>query len=329
MPAYSDIELRGIFRSTRHLPLWVLLQGSGLAQELGLARIRFEFCASSSVAEAALLEGRADFISGNHISPYALVGKGVPIVSLASPDNAKHDKLVSREPMRTLAELRGKRLGETALIGPDGGYAHTRGNHWLYIRRDGLDPAEVQWVELAPTSADGFAEKQMRAMAEGRVDATFVTHTEDYEKQGFHVLTPAPLPMISGPTITSSLPALERIDRLGERLVKAMVLAIHFAKTRGAEAETILAHLGAQHPRLRGRQAAKLARWPAKPYPDPQGVLNAWELARMQYPEALDAHPLALWDLRYLRDLDASGYIDALYSSSGMRISTPAFRISS
>lgn len=315
MAVYPNTELRGMFRSTRHLPLWVLLQEAGLLRQLGIGRIHFEFCSSSSVAEAALLEGRIDFISGNHISPYALLGKGAPIVSLASPDNSKHDKLVSREPLRTLADLRGKRLGETALIGPEGGYAHTRGNHWLYIKRDGLDPEELEWVELAPTSADGFGEKQMQAMVDARVDATFVTHTEEYEKRGFHVLAPAPLPMITGPTITSSLPKLGQIDRLGERLVKAMVLGIHFAKTRTAEAEKILQHLGAAHARLRGGQAAKLAQWPAKPYPDPQGVANAYELARMQYPEARDVHPLALWDLRYLKDLDASGFIDALYRS--------------
>jgi hypothetical protein len=312
MATYSSIEVSGIFRSARHLPLWVLLHETGLLKQVGISKIHFEFCSSSSVAEQALLEGRIDFISGNHISPYALVARGAPIVSLASPDNSKHDQLVSREPLRSLADLRGKRLGETALIGPDGGYAHTRGNHWLYIKREGLDPAEVEWVELAPTS-QGFAEKQMQAMLDGRVDATFVTRTDEYEKHGFHVLTPPPLPMISGPTVTSSLPKLEQIDRLGERLVKAMVLGIYFAKTYTDEAEKVLANLGSVHPRLRGRQGAKLARWPAKPYPDPQGVANAHELARVQYPEVNNVHPLALWDLRYLRDLDASGFIDELY----------------
>lgn len=313
MATDSLVEVRGIFRSARHLPLWVLLQETGLLRQAGIERIHFEFCGSSSVAEDALLAGGIDFISGNHISPYALVARGVPIVSLASPDNSKHDKLVSRAPMRSLQDLRGKRLGETALIGPDGGYAHTRGNHWLYIKRDGLDPAAVEWVELAPTSADGFGEKQLQAMLDGRVDATFVTRTDEYERHGFHVLTPPPLPMISGPTITSSLPKLEQIGRLGERLVKAMVLGIHFAKTRTAEAEKILGGLGERYPRLRGGEAIKLAQWPAKPYPDPLGVANAYELARMQYPEAKDVHPLALWDLRYLRDLDASGFIDELY----------------
>jgi len=218
--------------------------------------------------------------------------------------------------MRSLADLRGRRLGETSLIGPDGGYAHTRGNHLLYIKRDGLDPSEVEWVELAQTSADGFGEKQLQAMLDGHVDATFVTRTEEYERHGFHVLTPAPLPMISGPTITSSAPKLAQIDRLGERLVKAMVLGIHFAKTRTAEAETILANLGERYPRLRGKEATKLAQWPAKPYPDPLGVANAYELARLQYPEAKDVHPLALWDLRYLRDLDSSGFIDRLYQEN-------------
>jgi hypothetical protein len=52
---------------------------------------------------------------------------------------------------------------------------------------------------------------------------------------------------------------------------------------------------------------------PKKPYPDPQGVINAYELGCIKAPEAKQVSPLALWDLHYLRELDNSGFIDKLY----------------
>ena len=41
--------------------------------------------------------------------------------------------------------------------------------------------------------------------------------------------------MINGPTLTTSYTVLQKKKGLGERLVKALVLGIHFAKTQRAE----------------------------------------------------------------------------------------------
>ncbi len=313
MADYSSIELHGIFRSPRHFALWFLMEQSGILAQVGIRKIHFDYRESSSEAEEALFKGSIDFISGNHISPYALIANGYPIVSLASPDNVMHARVVSREPIASLTELRARRVGDVDVTGPDGGYNHTRGNHMLYLRRGGLEPDQVQWVILASTAAGDYDKKQLQAMVEGRIDATFVRRTTEYERHGFHVFTPPPLPMVSGPTITTSLTKLQKIDRLGERLVKAMVLAIHFAKTKAAEGERILQELDRRHPKWGGITVERLARMPAKPYPDLIGIANAYELACMQYPEAREVDPIALWDMHYLRMLDHSGFIDTLY----------------
>lgn len=313
MTEYSDIEVRGVFRSPRHFALWHLMEESGIARQVGIRKFHLDYHESSSQAEAALFEGEIDFISGNHISPYALIAKGYPIVSLASPDNIMHARLVSREPIKALAELRGRRIGDLHTTGPDGGYNHTRGNHMLYLRQAGVEPDKVEWVVLAETAARDYGKKQMQAMQDGRIDATFTVRTAEYEKRGFHVYKPPPLPMISGPTITSTLTQLEKMDRLGERLVKAMVLTIHFAKTKGAETERILKDLDRRYPQWAGMTVDRLTRMPAKPYPDVIGIANAYEIACMQYPEAREIDPIALWDMHYLRALDDSGFIDKLY----------------
>jgi hypothetical protein len=131
-------------------------------------------------------------------------------------------------------------------------------------------------------------------------------------EEGFHLLALDPLPMTNGPTLTTSYTALSKKKGLGERLVKALVLGIHFAHTKKADTEKILERLSQK--RNHSYQYRTLARMPRKPYPDPQAIINAYELGCIKGPEAKALSPLALWDLHYLRELDNSGFIDKLYS---------------
>jgi ABC-type nitrate/sulfonate/bicarbonate transport system substrate-binding protein len=117
--------------------------------------------------------------------------------------------------------------------------------------------------------------------------------------------------MINGPTLTTSYTVLHKKKELGERLVKALVLGIHFAKTKRDKTEKILRNLNKK--KGESFQYRSLERMPNKPYPDPQGVINAYELGCIKAPEAKQVSALALWDLHYLRELDNSGFIDKLY----------------
>ncbi|HEX2386211.1 MAG TPA: hypothetical protein VHL99_06595, partial [Candidatus Binatia bacterium] len=276
-------------------------------------KVTFEFCDSSSLAEAALFGGDVDFVSGNHITPYALVARGKPMVCLASPSNSVNDKLVTREPVRGIADLRGKRIADTTLVDSHGGYHHLRGNHMVYVMRAGLRLDDVEWVELCETMNE-FRTAQLEGMKSGRADATFVTGgTERYEQAGFHVLPLEPLPMITGPTLTSTLANLKRKDRLGERLVKAQALGIHFARTRREETEKILEGLRQRVPEAKRVTYNSVAKLQPKPYPDLRGIGNAYELCCLKDAAAKSVSPTALWDIHYLRELDDSGFIDRLY----------------
>jgi len=315
MADYDPIEIRGLYRSHTHLPIWEVIEQAGIWDRVGM-KVRFEFCDSSAVGEGALFEGSVDFVSGNHISPYGLVACGKPIVCLASPSNSVNDRLVSREPVTSISDLRGKRIGDTTLLDPAGGYHHLRGNHMLYVMRGGLRLDEVQWVELSDTMRE-FRTAQLEGLKAGRVDATFVTGSpEKYEQAGFEVLDLEPLPMITGPTLTSTLANLRRKERLGERLVKALVLGIHFARTRRQDTERMLEGLRQRVPEAGRTNYNSVAKLLPKPYPDHRGVANAYELCCMKDPKAKELSPLALWDLHYLRELDDSGFVDRLYAES-------------
>jgi ABC-type nitrate/sulfonate/bicarbonate transport system substrate-binding protein len=312
MVDYEPLEIRGFYRSYSHLPIWEVMDKAGIWDQVGL-KVTFEFCDSSSAAEQALFDGNIDFVSGNHISPYLLVRRGKPIVSLSSPSNSVNDKLVARFPIQNMAELRGKRIGDTTLVDSIGGYHHPRGNHMLYVLRGGLRLDGVEWVELTESNNE-FRAMQLESVKSGTVDATFVTgNTETFEQAGLHTLFLDRLPMINGPTLTSTLTALQRKDRLGERLVKAQVMGIHFARTRRGETERILEGLRQRIPEAKNVNYRSVAKLLPKPYPDHEGVANAYKLCCLKSPEAEEMSPMALWDLHYLRELDNSGYIDALY----------------
>ena len=96
--------------------------------------------------------------------------------------------------------------------------------------------------------------------------------------------------------------------------MKALVLSIHFAKTRPWETKKILGDLN----KRTGEdfKYERLEQMPRKPYPDAQPVINAYELGCIKTPEAKQVSPLVLWDLHDLRALDNSGFIDKLYRRS-------------
>jgi len=315
MSEYETLEIRGYYRSHSHLPIWEVMDKAGVWERVGL-KVSFEFCESSSAAEKALFDGTVDFVSGNHISPYLLVRRGKPIVCLASPSNSVNDKLVSRLPIKDVSELRGKRIGDTTLVDSIGGYHHPRGNHMLYVMRGGLRLDEVEWVELSESNKE-FHGMQLDVLRSGKVDAIFVTgNTEKFEQAGLHVLPLDRLPMINGPTLTSTLTTLQKKDRLAERLVKAQVLGIHFARTHRGETEKILEGLRQRVPECKNVNYRSVAKLLPKPYPDHEAVANAYKLCCLKTPETEEMSPMALWDLHYLRELDHSGFIDALYKSN-------------
>jgi ABC-type nitrate/sulfonate/bicarbonate transport system substrate-binding protein len=307
------MTIRGFFRSHSHLPLWEVIQQAGIWNEVGL-KVSFEFCDSSEAAEKALFGGDVDFVSGNHISPYLLVRRGKPIVSLSSPSNSVNDRLVTRFPVQQVSDLRGKRIGDTTLVDSIGGYHHPRGNHMLYVMRGGLKLDDVEWVELSESNRE-FQSMQMDALQSGKIDAIFVTgNTEKLQQAGMHVLSLDSLPMINGPTLTTTLTTLQQKEGLAERMVKAQVMGIHFARTRRGETETILEGLRRRIPECRNVQYRSVAKLFPKPYPDHEAVANAYRLCCMKNPEAEEQSPMALWDLHYLRTLDNSGFIDQLYA---------------
>jgi len=185
----------------------------------------------------------------------------------------------------------------------------------LYVMRGGLKLNDVEWVELSESNNE-FKAMQMNVLKTKKVDAIFVTgNTDKFEQAGMHVLALDRLPMINGPTLTSTLTTLQNKEGLAERLVKAQVMGIHFARTRRGETEAILDGLRQREPECKNVQYRAVAKLLPKPYPEHEAVANAYKLCCLKNPETEEQSPMALWDLHYLRTLDNSGFIDELYKN--------------
>ncbi|MPZ15192.1 MAG: hypothetical protein GEU73_12340 [Chloroflexi bacterium] len=317
MEDYPPCELRAMFRAG-HSQFWEVADKAGILPGMGLKLTYLEGTDDPREAEDALFSGKIDMICGNHITPYIWVARGKPIVCLASPSNAVQNRVVTREPVSSLAEFKAKglRIADTNLISSKGIASHDRLNHILDVMRQGYAEGEAEWIEVGAAGERGAgADLQARlfdTVRLGKADAAFAGRARREEVQDLHILDLPELPMINGTTITASYEALHMKERLAERLVRAMVETIHFTRVHPDQAQRFLDVKDTRAYTQHGGRIESITRSPIKPYPSPEGVLNAWELSRMRYEDAQAANPFSLWDMHYLRELDLSGFIDEL-----------------
>jgi hypothetical protein len=314
----SDLKPYGLnvlFRA-QHNAMWELAHKAGILAEMNLSIASMEYADNSKEAEAQLFRGGIDFIAGNHISPYMWVARNRPIVQIASPGNSVRDSIMSRQELESLDQLSGQeiRIADSNYRDRYGSVQHPRGNHILETFRAGLSPDQVTWVECGEFDDPNLRKTIVETVAAGKADVGFASYADPatLRDTGLHALQLPTLPMINGTTITTTFDILHQKEQLGERLVRAMVLAIHYARMYPQEAQKLLDTRMGKPYREYGGRAQGIARYPMKPYPTQDAISAAHELCCLQYEEAKGIQPSALWDLHYLRELELSGFIDEL-----------------
>lgn len=297
------------YRSSRHLGLLHVIGESGSWEKHDL-RVEYDYWISSEDAHQAIAEGSVEFVGGNHISPYAARTRGDRWVYVGQTQNVFPHKLIVREDsgIDSVDDLRGKTIGGI-------GTGHPSLTTGLYLKQHGLDPEQGE-VTLKKTEA----RPTWQAVKDGEVDATFVTAPGDLlaRKAGLKVVAIDLMPMIEFTSLSTSLTFVERHPDIVERFVKGVVEGIAFFKTRKAETLDIMRRKYS----ARGELDDEGAEWlyeelastlESKPYPRLRAVDNVYELALQQDEAAAQVEPLSLWDTHFVRSLDDSGFIDALY----------------
>jgi ABC-type nitrate/sulfonate/bicarbonate transport system substrate-binding protein len=305
-------ELRIIYRSNSHAPLWIVAEKSGVWEKNSLAVNTSPQLVREKAVEA-LRNGHVDLISGNHHNLYVRNAKGEDFVHLAQAgNNWTENRLVVAHGIRSVIDLKGKKVAVDKLT------SHAGLNVWLFLRQEGLDAdrGDVDLVELP-----GPVEERWKRVLSGEFAGTFVTlpHDTRAERAGAHVIRVRAMPMIRGVTLTTTMSFVKNYEAKIRLLIRGFVDAIHFFITRKQETLEILKEHASPILHLQSDEevetlyeewAQSLGR---KPYPAIEAIANVFRLAVRRNPEIASFNPLALWDSHYVRELDDSGYIDQLY----------------
>ena len=306
------VELRIIYRSNSHAPLWIVAEKSGVWEKNSLAVNTSPQLVREKAVEA-LRNGHVDLISGNHHNLYVRNAKGEDFVHLAQAgNNWTENRLVVAHGIRSVIDLKGKKVAVDKLT------SHAGLNVWLFLRQEGLDAdrGDVDLVELR-----GPVEERWQRVLSGEFAGTFVTlpHDTRAERAGAHVIRVRAMPMIRGVTLTTTMSFVKNHEAKIRLLIRGFVDAIHFFITRKQETLEILKEHASPILHLQSDEEVETLyeEWAhsleRKPYPAIEAIANVFRLAVRRNPEIASFNPLALWDSHYVRELDDSGYIDQLY----------------
>jgi ABC-type nitrate/sulfonate/bicarbonate transport system substrate-binding protein len=306
-------KIRIYYRAPSHVPLWKVMEECGFLAKHGLEMEFGSLEGQRKRAADGLKSGELDVVSGNHHNLYARKAiDGDPYVHIAQSNNSwRENYLVMGKGVNSLADLKGKRV---AMDDYDG---HTGLNVWLYLKLHGLE--EGTDVELVTDAVKG-AERARRIM-EGKYEATFIRAVDRLRagRSGVRIMELPTMAMIEGVTLTTTTTYVKNHEDEARSLIRALIDATHFFKTRKADTLAVIKKHCTDLLKMQNdeewdcfyeTQASSLE---AKPYPSLEAVRNVFALALKRNPEIADFHPLALWDLHYVREIEDSGYIKQLY----------------
>ncbi len=289
-----------------YLTMWTAKE-AGIFAKNGLA---VDLVYLSGTAVVALISGDISiaYVGGPQVINSVLRGSDVVIVAagLVTPDLW----LMSPPEIKTADQLRGK----TVAISRFGASFDllTR----LALQKIGLTPMkDVTLIQV------GGSTERRAALDSGRVQAALLTHPGTFimQKRGFNVLadfSALGLPFQHDAVVTTRRFIQQRSDIVRE-VVKSQVEAVHRVKTdRETSIKVLTKYLKIQDPYISTKTYETSVTdqiIPRKQYPSVEGIKTILDWVAQTDPKAKTAKPEDFVDLRFITELDQSGFIDRLY----------------
>lgn len=311
------------YRSSSHLALMHVINESGAWERNGL-KVEFDKIISRGDAHDLVPKGEVEFVSGNHVSTYAARAKGDTWQYLGQTVSKNNLFLITRPDagINKLEEVRGRKFGNRG--------RHPGLNTWLYLKQAGLNPDtdQVELVtEVRDESPDGAKKVKGKSLlnmvADSDVDAAFVNQprTEQARRMGLKVIDIPAQDMIFFMTISSSAKMVAERPDVVKRVLKSVLEGIAYFKIHRDETIKILMQKHNKEGDLDLDIATKVyddlaPRLEPRLYPSLPAVYNVYQEALKQDEKNGDAakiHPLALWNMNFLREIDDSGFVNSLY----------------
>ncbi len=267
----------------------------------------------STPAVQALAAGQAPvgtMSGGLAVGPYL---NGLDLVMLAGSCNLLSYQLITRPEIRRPEDLRGKVIG----IGRFGAAAD-----WglrLILRKLRIPETDVQIIQ----AGGGGPATRLAAMQAKKLDATVLDppQTVQARRLGFRTLADGAelgIPFLQGGLVPRQAFIRSHEDEV-RRIVRAVVEAIHYAKTNREAALAVMRkylHIQDRDALEDAYDAFVVKQFPRAPYVPPASVQIIFDLAAARDPRARSADPQGFIDMRFVRELDQSGFIDQLYAQT-------------
>jgi ABC-type nitrate/sulfonate/bicarbonate transport system substrate-binding protein len=304
--AAQTVRIGSLGLSGPLLPLWIA-QDRGLFAHYGLKSEVITF-QGGPVSIQAMLAGEVRFTAASSAPGANAVMNGAEVVAIAEWVSTLPYMLIVTPDIDAPEKLRKKRIA----VARFGGAAHYAAR--LVLLRFGIDPEkEVQLLQIGDESV------RLAALRQGTVDATVLTPPANLTARnlGFRVLT-----SLREAGVQYSFDHLLVAREFGQknrdmvqRFLKGFIHAIAFMKKQRKESLETLS----KWTRL-GDQAALEETYrifsdmiAAKPYGTEEGWRNFIEVLAAANPKAKQLQTKDMFDYSYLREIDKSGFIEALY----------------
>jgi ABC-type nitrate/sulfonate/bicarbonate transport system substrate-binding protein len=266
---------------------------------------------------ASLVAGDIDVAFTSGVSVLGAAAQGIDVKMLTSISSRVSWKLMAAPQIKKAPDLRGKRFGVQSIVG----------STWMYsmlaLEQFGLEPKRDN-ITFLPI---GDPVTMAHALEAGRIDAVVLDPVLSRElmSKGFSLLLDLLQANVSFPGLGLGVTqtCLDQQAPTVERVVTALTESLAFIH-RPANKPIVLKSL-MKNLRMTDEAAAEngyheqLLTLNRKPYPSLEGLRNAQRLMAPQNPKIAALKIEELIDSHFVRKLDETGFIDALYRADSSR----------
>ena len=262
----------------------------------------------TTLGQTAMIAGEIDMCvySGSLLSAARL--QGVDVVMVTSFLNKPLYRLVVRPEIRTVADLKGKRLGITRFG------TVTDSMSRLLINKLGLDAEkDVSYIQV------GDVPILLASLSSGKIIDGAIIQPPYYLKAvatGMRVLVnmqEMDIP-VQQTGLNTTQKFIAKNPDVVRRVVKSVIEGIHLMRTNPAVAKRALSRRMQIKDEKEIEDTYQLLKSfvQIKPYPTLEGFKTILEDLAKRVPAAKNANPKEFVDTRFIEELDKSGFIDAL-----------------
>lgn len=279
------------------------MKDAGIFAKHGLD-VKIQYAAGATGIQA-LIAGETPIVYGSGaMSVLGRIG-GADVVVIASLDNSMNYLLFTRKEIKTPSDLKGKKLAITRY--GDASDFSTR----LSLKRMGLNADDVTIIQIG-TQPERFASMEAGVTDGGVLEPPFTVLAR---KRGFEVLhNLLDAPYVMGALVTSKAYIAKNEDTV-RKMVTAWVEGIAFYKRNpDASRKALSSFLKLDDVDLIEEGYSHYAKkFIQVPHPTAEALQAILDELAVENPKAKEYKPSDLMETRFVKELEASGFIKKLY----------------